>query len=77
MEIENKEKYELLQKQRSYERKMRALKREKLIAKETCDKEYVSKINKKIKSTSEDFNKWLEDNNLTRDYNREYVTNGK
>lgn len=76
-EMENKEKYELLQKQRSYERKMRTLKREKLIAKETGDKEYVSKINKKIKSTSEDFNKWLEDNNLTRDYNREYVTNGK
>ena len=70
---ENKEKYELLQKQRSYERKMRALKRERLIAKETDDKENVTKINKKIKSTSEDFNKWLEDNNLTRDYNREYV----
>ncbi len=73
-EIENKEKYELLQKQRSYERKMRALKRERLIAKETDDKENVTKINKKIKSTSEDFNKWLEDNNLTRDYNREYVS---
>lgn len=72
-EIENKEKYELLQKQRSYERKMRALKRERLIAKETDDKENVTKINKKIKSTSEDFNKWLEDNNLTRDYNREYI----
>ena len=75
-EIENKEKYELLQKQRSYERKMRALKRERLIAKETDDKENVTKINKKIKSTSEDFNKWLEDNNLTRDYNREYVSQG-
>lgn len=75
-EIENKEKYELSQKQRSYERKMRALKRERLIAKETDDKENVTKINKKIKSTSEDFNKWLEDNNLTRDYNREYVSQG-
>lgn len=73
-EIENKEKYELFQKQRSYERKMRALKRERLIAKETDDKENVTKINKKIKSTSKDFNKWLEDNNLTRDYNREYVS---
>ena len=73
-EIENKEKYDLFQKQRSYERKMRALKRERLIAKETDDKENVTKINKKIKSTSEDFNKWLEDNNLTRDYNREYVS---
>ena len=73
-EIENKEKYELFQKQRSYERKMRALKRERLITKETDDKENVTKINKKIKSTSEDFNKWLEDNNLTRDYNREYVS---
>lgn len=76
-EIENKEKYELLQKQRSYERKMRALKRERLIAKETDDKENVTKINKKIKSTSENFNKWLEDNNHTRDYNREYVSNTK
>lgn len=72
-EIENKEKYELLQKQRSYERKMRALKRERLIAKETDDKESATKINKKIKSTRDDFNKWLEDNNLTRDYNREYI----
>ncbi len=73
-EIENKEKYELFQKQRSYERKMRTLKRERLITKETDDKENLTKINKKIKSTSEDFNKWLEDNNLTRDYNREYVS---
>ncbi len=74
-EIENKEKYELLQKQRVYERNIRSLKREKIVAKETDDKEYFSKVNKKIKSINEDFDKWLKNNKLTRDYNREYISN--
>lgn len=74
-EIENKEKYELLQKQRAYERNIRSLKREKIVAKETDDKEYFSKVNKKIKSINEDFDKWLKNNKLTRDYNREYISN--
>ena len=42
-EIENKEKYELLQRQRTFERNIRSLKREKVVAKETDDKEYFSK----------------------------------
>lgn len=74
-EIENKERYELLQRQRTFERNIRSLKREKVVAKETDDKEYFSKVNKKIKSINEDFDKWLKDNKLTRDYNREYVSN--
>lgn len=74
-EIENKERYELLQRQRTFERNIRSLKREKAVAKETDDKEYFSKVNKKIKSINEDFDKWLKDNKLTRDYNREYVSN--
>lgn len=76
-EIENKERYELLQKQREYERNVRTLKREKLVAKETDDKEYFSKVNKKMKSINEEFDNWLKANKLTRDYNREYVTDGK
>ena len=76
-EIENKERYELLQKQREYERNIRSLKRAKLVAKETDDKEYFSKVNKKMKSINEEFDNWLKANKLTRDYNREYVTDGK
>lgn len=74
-EVENAKVYELHQKQRAYERKIRTLKRERLVAKETLDNENLSKINSKLKDTISDYDKWLENNKLTRDYNREYVSN--
>lgn len=76
-EVENKERYELLQRQRAYERNIRSLKRQKLVAKEMSSKEDISKINKKIKSTNLKFDNWLEKHNLTRDYNREFVSDRK
>ena len=76
-EIENKERYELLQRQREYERNIRGLKRARLIAKETDDNEYLSKVNKKMKVVNMNFDNWLDKHKLTRDYNREYLTDGK
>ena len=76
-EVENKERYELLQRQRAYERNIRSLKRQKLVAKEMSSKEDISKINKKIKSINLKFDNWLEKHNLTRDYNREFVSDRK
>lgn len=71
-EIENKKRYELLQQQRSFERKMRKLKRRRESYKVTND-EQLDKVNQKYKQESEKFNKWLKENNLTRDYEREYI----
>lgn len=76
-EVENKERYELLQRQRAYERNIRSLKRQKIVAKGISNKEDISKINKKIKSTNLKFDNWLEKHSLTRDYNREYVSDRK
>lgn len=73
-EIENKKRYELLQQQRSFERKMRKLKRRRKSYKVTND-EQLDKVNQKYKQESEKFNKWLKENNLTRNYEREYIEN--
>jgi len=72
-EVENAKVYEQLQQQRKYERKLRQLKRGSLIAFENNDIDDYKRIKDKIKETSQEFNDWLEQNNLTRDYNREYV----
>jgi len=74
-EIKNAEAYERFQQQRSYERKIRGLKRKLLVSKENKDKENISKIKKTFNETNKEFNSWLENNNLLRDYNREYISN--
>ena len=71
-EVENAETYERLEKQRAFERKIRELKRRKIASKDIDQEEY-TKVTNKLHSTNEQFNKWLKENNLTRDYNREYV----
>lgn len=76
-EKQNKEEYELLQKQRAYERKIRQLKREKGIAKDFYSKEEQKALNKRYKTVNEDFDSFLDSNNLTRDYSREYILNNK
>ena len=68
---ENAETYERLEKQRAFERKIRELKRRKIASKDIDQEEY-TKVTNKLHSTNEQFNKWLKENNLTRDYNREY-----
>lgn len=72
-EVENKRKYELLEEQRSFERKIRRLKREREIAKALNDNEEYKKIKGKLTSTNKEFDIWLSNNNLTRDYSREYT----
>ena len=72
-EIDNALMNEKYQKQRETERKIRYLKRERLIAQKQDDVEQLENINKKINDVSKEYNKWLKDNNLTRDYSREYV----
>lgn len=75
-EEENKKKRELLDKQRAYERKIRQLKREKEVYKQIDKEEYKSTSNK-LKTTNNQYNKFLDENNLNRDYSREYVVNFK
>ena len=72
---ENEKEYLKQQEQRRYERKIRMLKREKEIAKQLEDKLELKKINSEIRTFNIKYDKWLEDNSLKRDYNREYIVN--
>lgn len=69
---ENEEKYNLLQQQRAYERKIRKLKRKKLVEANVDEKKA---INEQLNSVHKEFDKFLKDNKLDRDYSREYVNN--
>ena len=71
-EEKNKKKYEILEKQRAFERKIRQLKREKEVFKENDKEEYKSSCNR-LKTINNQYNKFLEKYNLNRDYSREYV----
>jgi len=72
-EEKNREKRELLDKQRNYESKIRQLKHEEEIYKQ-IDKEEYKKVCNKLKITNNQYNEFLEKNNLNRDYSREYIT---
>lgn len=74
-EVQNVKEYEKLQKQRSFERKTRELKRHKIIAQSINDKTELKSINKKLKLQNDKYNNWLKENNLTRDFNREFISN--
>ena len=76
-EVENAVEYEKLQRQRTLERKTRVLKRKKEVARYFNDKDEIKKVNNKLKQHNEEYNNWLKENNLTRDYNREYVIRRK
>ncbi len=71
---ENEKKYNLLQQQRAYERKIRKLKRKKLVE-DDLDKKKV--LNNQLSSVHDEFDKFLEDNKLNRDYSREYILYSK
>ena len=71
-EVVNAKAYARRQKQRAYERKIRQLKRERLTSKDIDPEEY-EKVSHKYKNVTDEFDKWLKENKLTRDYNREYV----
>ncbi len=72
-EKENRRVYELTQKQRAMERRMRQLKKEQAASKEIGDKETVKKLNKKISEQSNKIDEFCKKNGLKRDFSRELV----
>lgn len=73
---ENEEAYLKQQEQRKYERRIRQFKREKEVVKQLDDKEELKSINSKYSKFNKEYNKFLEENNLRRDYTREYIEKG-
>ena len=73
---ENEKAYIKQQEQRGYERRMRSLKRKKVVAETLEDKDELKKINNKIKSFNTEYDKFLKQNNLRRDYSREFIEKG-
>lgn len=74
---ENKKVVDLQNKQRAYERKLRKIKTKKDIAKQMGDNEKFTEWNNKQKEVNQEFNSFIKENNLRRDYDRERVYNGK
>lgn len=72
-EEENRRVYELTQKQRAMERRMRQLKKEQAAAKEIGDKETAKKLNEKITEQSTKIDEFCKKNGLRRDHSRELV----
>lgn len=72
-EEENRRVYELTQKQRAMECRMRQLKKEQAAAKEIGDNETVKKLNKEISEQSTKIDDFCKKNNLRRDHSRELV----
>ncbi len=72
-EEENAEMYEKFQQQREYERRIRKLKREKLISKDFYNADEKKALNERFKAVNEEYDNYLKENGLRRDYSREYV----
>ena len=65
--------YNKIQKQRYYERGVRAWQRKQAIAEGTDDKKEIKHANFKLNYWRKRLNNYCEDNNLRRDYSREYL----
>lgn len=74
---ENAKVRKILDKRNYYARRSRLLKRKKLNAEFLQDNKQYEKILAKEKILDKEYNTWLKENNLTRDYNREYVSRKK
>lgn len=72
-EEENKKAYELSQRQRAYERKIRNIKRRQAAAKACGDKDAEKEFKRKFTAASQEYDAFCEANNLRRDYGRELV----
>ena len=70
---ENEKAYILSQEQRKYERKLRSLKRQREVSKILNDTDELKKISIETKVFNKNYNRFLEENNLQRDYSREYI----
>lgn len=74
---ENKKVVELQNKQRTYERKLRKIKINKDIAKQLGDTDSFNKLKSEQKEINQEFNKFIDDNDLRRNYARERVIKRK
>lgn len=72
-EKENRRVYELTQKQRAMERRMRQLKKEQAAAKAIGDTETAAKLKTKISEQSNKIDEFCKKNGLKRDFSRELV----
>ena len=72
-EKENKKVYELTQKQRAMERKIRQLKKQKAVATACNDNESLKKLNEQIRAKSNEIEAFCKANNLVRDFTRENI----
>ncbi len=72
-EEENEKAYILSQRQRQYERNIRTLKKRKEVDRILNDADDIKKVNIKLKKVTSEYNDFLKNNNLQRDYNREYI----
>ena len=72
-EEENRRVYELTQKQRAMERRMRQLKKEQAAAKAIGDEEAVAKLKAEILDQSNRIDNFCNENDLRRDHSRELV----
>lgn len=72
-EKENKKVYELTQKQRAMERKIRQLKKQKAVANACNDNESLKRLNEQITAKSNEIEAFCKANNLVRDYTRENI----
>ena len=72
-EEENAKQYQAEQTKRSYERKIRELKRQCGSAKASNDTEEYKKYKEKLVSVDNEYNEFLKNNGLKRSYSREYI----
>lgn len=70
---ENKKMNILLSEQRRYEKTLRRLKREKIIAKEQGYEDILKKNKESYSNVNNEYKQFLDKNNLNRNYSREYV----
>lgn len=69
----NEEEYLKQQKQRAYEREYRSLRYQKEVANILGDKDELRKLNARTRAFNEGYNQFLQENNLQRNYSREYI----
>lgn len=69
----NEEEYKKLQSKRTQERNLRKIRRKIAEAEAMGDEVKLKKLKEINKEQTEDYEKWLKENNMKRDYSREYV----
>jgi len=73
---ENDKVYQLEQKQRSLERKVRESKKQLVMAEQLGDEKYINESKANVKDQQKNLDKFVKDNGLRRDYAREQIQKG-